>query len=210
LVTILADMKAWREQGIRAIPVAVNVDPYQLEHTDYAEIVRQHAAEAGVDPQWLTFEITETTFLSDTKRVVEALDRLRSAGSKIYIDDFGTGYSGLSYLSHLPVDGLKVDQAFVRDIVTNPAKLPIVKAVLELAHSLGLSVVAEGVETPEQLVVLSELGCDCAQGFFLGHPIAARDCAALLDRINQTQAHLQSASSLPSQVDWTQLQRTLR
>jgi diguanylate cyclase (GGDEF)-like protein len=208
LTTVLADMKSWVDRGLGLIPVAVNVDPYQLEHTDYAGTVRRLASEHRIDPKFLTFEITETTFLSDTAKVVETLQTLRGAGSNIYIDDFGTGYSGLSYLSHLPVDGLKVDQGFMRDILTNPAKLPIVKAILDLAHSLRLRVVAEGVETAEQLVLLSEVGCDCAQGYFLGRPVIATDCVPLLTKLAHPDQAFESAVVAARNSDVAQVRGT--
>lgn len=141
------------------------------------------ASKAGVEPRWVCFEITESVMLREPERVIRTLERLRSNGSRVLIDDFGTGYSGLSYLHRLPIDTLKIDRAFIRDLATDPTRLPIVHAVIEMCRTLGLSVVAEGVETLEQLQILTEQGCTYAQGFFLSRPVAPRHCRSVLEQL---------------------------
>jgi diguanylate cyclase (GGDEF)-like protein len=186
LAMVLSDLRAWLDADVPIVPVAVNVSPYQLERSDFVATFADLAAQAGVEPRWVCFEITESVMLKEPERVSRTLERLRANGSRVLIDDFGTGYSGLSYLNRLPIDTIKIDRAFIRDLTTDPTRLPIVHAVIEMCRTLGLSVVAEGVETLEQLQILTEQGCTYAQGFFLSRPVAPRHCRSLLEQLRGT------------------------
>jgi diguanylate cyclase (GGDEF)-like protein len=180
---VLAQQRRWLDAGVPIVPIAVNVSPMQLERQDFAALVAQMTAEADVDPQWVRFEITESAMMKEPGRLVGTLQALRDRGSKVLIDDFGTGYSSLSYLDRLPVDILKIDRAFVRDMVGAGGHSPIVGAVIDMARRLRLSTIAEGVESREQAAMLLEAGCDFAQGFLYSKPVSAMHCGDLLERL---------------------------
>lgn len=153
--------------------VAVNVSPPQLTERRFVGDVRTALAETGIDGRALVVEITERSLLSDVDATREVLDALTGLGVGIAIDDFGVGYSSLAYLTRFPVDIVKLDQAFTARLQVDEGAAAIVTAVVGLAHSLGLRVVAEGVEHQRQVEVLRALGCDDAQGFHLGRPTPA-------------------------------------
>jgi diguanylate cyclase (GGDEF)-like protein len=182
---VLAQQRRWLDAGVPVVPIAVNVSPMQLERQDFAALVAQMAAEAQVDPQWVRFEITESALMKEPDKLVSTLRALRVRGSKVLIDDFGTGYSSLSYLGRLPVDILKIDRAFVRDMVGSCGHSPIVEAVIDMAKRLDLATIAEGVETAEQAAMLRKAGCDLAQGFLYSKPVSANQCKLLLDRLQR-------------------------
>jgi len=177
---VLAQLREWIDAKVPIVPIAVNVSPLQFDRSDFAALVVQYAREAGVDPSWLRFEITESALMKEPQKLIGTLKTLRSLGSQILIDDFGTGYSSLSYLNQMPVNTLKIDRAFVRDIGTDTPHQPIINAVIDMARTLHLSTVAEGVETAAQAALLQDLGCDFGQGFFYSKPVSARHCLALL------------------------------
>jgi diguanylate cyclase (GGDEF)-like protein len=154
----------------RSISIAVNVSPRQLDHPDFEDTVWQVLEETGVEPKNLWFEITETAFMDPARPVLEMLGRLRERGIHLAIDDFGTGFSSLSHLRQFRIDELKVDQTFVQGIERDAEDSSIVAAVVNLAHNLGLSAVAEGVETAEQSRRVQLVGCDLAQGFYFAAP----------------------------------------
>jgi diguanylate cyclase (GGDEF)-like protein len=154
----------------RSISIAVNVSPRQLEHPDFEDTVWQILEETGAEPKNLWFEITETAFMDPARPVLEMLGRLRELGIHLAIDDFGTGYSSLSHLRQFRIDELKVDQTFVQGLERDAEDSSIVAAVVNLAHNLGLSAVAEGVETAEQSRQVQLIGCDLAQGFYFAAP----------------------------------------
>ena len=154
----------------RSISIAVNVSPRQLDHPDFEDTVWQVLEETGVEPKNLWFEITETAFMDPARPVLEMLGRLRERGIHLAIDDFGTGFSSLSHLRQFRIDELKVDQTFVHGLERDAEDSSIVAAVVNLAHNLGLSAVAEGVETAEQSRRVQLVGCDLAQGFFFAAP----------------------------------------
>ncbi len=154
----------------RSISIAVNVSPRQLDHPDFEETVWQILEETGAEPKNLWFEITETAFMDPARPVLEMLGRLRERGIHLAIDDFGTGYSSLSHLRQFRIDELKVDQTFVQGLERDGEDSSIVAAVVNLAHNLGLSAVAEGVETAEQSRRVQLVGCDLAQGFYFAAP----------------------------------------
>ena len=175
--------EAGTEAGLEPIEVSVNLSPRQLSSPDVVASVRAAVLSSGIDPGVLTLEITESTLMHDPQASADTMQALRDIGVGISIDDFGTGYSSLSYLKHFPIDALKVDRTFVDGLGEEPDDSVIVSAVVALAHSLGMTAVAEGVETEIALEELRRLGCDRVQGFLLGRPAAAREVqAAIFDR----------------------------
>ncbi|MGF6528368.1 putative bifunctional diguanylate cyclase/phosphodiesterase [Variovorax sp. PvP013] len=165
-------MARWRDEGL-TMRVAVNLSVHQLRQADLAQRVEQLLAEHRLDPSQLILEITESAAMEDAGNTLELFERLGRIGVKLSIDDFGTGYSSLSYLRRLQVSQLKIDQSFVRDLETSADARIIVKAVINLAHALNLSVVAEGVETAAQRDVLTAMDCDELQGYFYARPMTA-------------------------------------
>jgi EAL domain-containing protein (putative c-di-GMP-specific phosphodiesterase class I) len=167
----LADYLRWRSAGLAAVRIAVNVSPLQLRNRGFiAEIVQA----IGIDAQaaaGLELEITESLIMEDVKRNIASLQAIRALGVTIGIDDFGTGFSSLAYLAKLPVDTLKIDRSFVTDMTAGPQGLALVSTIINLAHSLKLNVVAEGVETEEQSRLLRLLDCDEMQGYLFSKPV---------------------------------------
>lgn len=163
--------REWQKAGRRPIPVSVNISAIQLERDDLVDKVTAVLKETGLTPQYLELEITESALMSDVKQSIRTLERLRELGVRTSIDDFGTGYSSLAHLKRFPVDTLKIDQSFIRDITADRGNAGIVQAVISLSHTLGLTVVAEGVETPEEYRYLSARGCDQIQGYYTGRPV---------------------------------------
>jgi EAL domain-containing protein (putative c-di-GMP-specific phosphodiesterase class I) len=153
----------------------VNLAAPQFAHPDLVSVVAATLADTGVDPASVRFEITESTLMEDAETTNAALRELKALGVCLSIDDFGTGYSSLTYLKQFPVDELKVDRSFVDGLCTDPEDAAIVAAVIKLAHTLDLSVVAEGVETAEQARSLQDLSCDTAQGFYFGRAVPIED-----------------------------------
>ncbi|MHB1233971.1 MAG: putative bifunctional diguanylate cyclase/phosphodiesterase [Burkholderiales bacterium] len=170
----------WQEMGLPPIRMAVNLSARQFIQKDLAESVLRVLEGAGLLPEYLELEITEDLLIEHNQTNIITLAKLRSHGIHISIDDFGTGYSSLSYLKRLPIDTLKIDQSFVRDIVTDPDNKAIVSAIIAMASSLHLNVLAEGVETDEQLAFLRAQGCNEIQGFSFSHPLVAEDFEQLL------------------------------
>ncbi|MDB5802724.1 MAG: hypothetical protein JWN73_46 [Betaproteobacteria bacterium] len=165
----------WKNAGLPAQPVAVNLSARQFEEADLGGTVRRILGEAGVATSLIHFEITESLLMKDPEGTTRALRGLRDSGFKLSVDDFGTGYSSLAYLKRFPLDALKIDQTFVRDITNNPDDAAIALAVIGLARSLNLKVIAEGVETLAQLDFLREHGCDEIQGYYFSRPLPAAD-----------------------------------
>jgi EAL domain-containing protein (putative c-di-GMP-specific phosphodiesterase class I) len=174
-----AQVARWNEAGFAVgfghLEVSVNISPRQLVSPDFVESVRAAVLSSGLQPGALCLEITESTLMNDPQASADAMQALRDLGVHISIDDFGTGYSSLSYLKHFPIDSLKVDQTFVDGLGEDPDDSVIVSAVIALAHSLGMTAVAEGVETEIALDELRRLGCDRVQGFLLGRPVPASE-----------------------------------
>ena len=168
---ICRQAKAWQTAGMPPLSVSVNLSARQFKHQDLVAVVRGALEESGVDPAHLELEVTESLLMEDTKRTVQMLEALREEGVTISLDDFGTGYSSLGYLKYFPIDCIKLDKSFVRDAVSNAQSGAITSAIIALGHSLGLSVVAEGVETVEQLEYLADRSCDVVQGYLFGRPM---------------------------------------
>ena len=171
--------RAWAVTGSR-MGIKVNLSGRQFAHPNLAEVVAEILAETGIDPATVYLEITETVLMEDVESTSTALAELKNLGVSLTVDDFGTGYSSLAYLKRFPVDELKVDRAFVAGLLTDQEDSAIVTAVINLAHTLGLNAVAEGVETAEQLTRLRELGCDIGQGYYFGRPLPADAMASRL------------------------------
>ncbi|MBV8984907.1 MAG: EAL domain-containing protein, partial [Acidimicrobiia bacterium] len=165
----------WRSDTGATIPVAVNVAAHQLCSTEVDATIRSALRDAGLDAEALSVEITESAVLTDEQTARRTLERLRGEGIRVAVDDFGTGYSSLSYLQRLPIDEVKIDRSFIAMLRENETTAVIVASIVDLAHAVGLSVVAEGVEQAPQLVDLGRMGCDIAQGFYLGRPVPASD-----------------------------------
>ncbi len=172
--------RAWQDSGLPPIRVAVNLSVRQFIQKDLADTVIRALAAVGLAAEHLELEITEDLFLEHNETNIVTLSRLKKMGIHISIDDFGTGYSSLSYLKRLPIDTLKIDQSFVRDIGTDPDNKAIASAIIAMAASLRLNVLAEGVETDEQLAFLRAQGCNEIQGFSFSHPLPADEFAQLL------------------------------
>jgi diguanylate cyclase (GGDEF)-like protein/PAS domain S-box-containing protein len=164
-------LRGWQQAGL-ALQVAVNVSARQFRDPKLADLVVAVMADSQVDPRLVEIELTETAIMQDARASISTLERLKSRGVSISIDDFGTGYSSLSYLKRLPLDTLKIDQSFVRDIATDNNDAAIVRAIIGLARSLGIKVLAEGVEDDIQLSFLNNYGCNYGQGFLFGRPLA--------------------------------------
>jgi diguanylate cyclase (GGDEF)-like protein len=180
LRTVCLQLSEWQRQHVPLLPVSVNISVRQFEHTQLATVVSVLADELGIDASLLHFEITESAAMQNSQQHLGSLQALRNLGSRILIDDFGTGYSSLSYLKHLPIDTLKIDRAFVRDMAVDANDAAIVRAIVGVAKSLGLQLVAEGIETAEQLECLRKLDCECGQGFYFSPPVSAESCRAML------------------------------
>ena len=192
---VCRDLRDWQRDGISVLPVAINVSPIQLERGSVVESVLVSAREHQISLNLLQIEITETALMKDTGRVAATLQRLRELGVKVVIDDFGIGFSSLNHLKNLAIDGLKIDQSFVRDMIDDARDAAIVSAIIGIAKSLSISVLAEGVDSPGHVQRLLSLGCDRGQGFFLHEPVQAPQCALLLTRENHGQPLLRERSA---------------
>jgi EAL domain-containing protein (putative c-di-GMP-specific phosphodiesterase class I) len=160
--------------------MAVNLSARQFRQQGLLDTVARALRDSGLAPAQLELELTESILMQDTEETIATLDHLKKMGVKLSIDDFGTGFSSLSYLKRFDVSKLKIDQSFVRDITVDPDDLAIARAVIALGHSLNLKVIAEGVETKEQLALLQKNDCDEIQGFYFSRPLPADDFLLLL------------------------------
>lgn len=179
LRTACAQNRAWQKAGLPVVPVAVNLSAKQFSK-DILESVRNILAETGLAPELLELELTETVSMEAPETTIEILHTLKEMGVALAIDDFGTGYSNLSYLKRFPVDKLKLDRSFVQDLNSDPNDLSIARAIIAMAHSLRLKVIAEGVETQGQFAVLAQNSCDEMQGYFYSRPVDAVACEKIL------------------------------
>ncbi len=179
-----AQLARWQmNETTRHLKIAVNVSARQFHQPDFVASVKDTVRAAGVDPCRLELELTESAILSDMDETIRRMNELRALGIRFALDDFGTGYSSLSYLKRLPLDQLKIDQSFVRDMAEDEGSEAIVLAILSLSHALGLEVVAEGVEMPEQRDFLRHHGCDCFQGYLFGKPLPMEAWGDFLEMI---------------------------
>jgi diguanylate cyclase (GGDEF)-like protein/PAS domain S-box-containing protein len=175
-----AQLRKWLDEGLPAVPVAVNMSAVQFRQPGLAARIRRILDESGVTPNYIELEVTETILMHDAEQTISVLRELDEMGVSLAIDDFGTGYSSLNYLRRFPIRKLKIDQSFVRDITTNPDAAAIAAAIVSMGKSLKLRVIAEGVETAEQLEFLAQRQCDELQGFYIGRPADAEAFSRLL------------------------------
>jgi EAL domain-containing protein (putative c-di-GMP-specific phosphodiesterase class I) len=172
--------RAWQDEGLPALRIAVNISAMQFRRLDLVDTVQRALADARIDAHFLEIELTETAVMSDPEESVDILQRLSRMGIVVSVDDFGTGYSSMSYLRRFPIDKLKIDRSFITNVMTSSDDAAIVQAIISLAHSLRLTVVAEGVETAEQMAFLQKHGCDQYQGYFFSKPVPAAAFAEML------------------------------
>jgi EAL domain-containing protein (putative c-di-GMP-specific phosphodiesterase class I) len=175
----LAQARRWLDDGNR-IPIAVNVSTRSLLDDTFPVTVEDALRRAGVSGHLLCIEITENTVMADPDRAIDVLKRIRALGVTTSIDDFGTGYSSMAYLKILPIDEIKVDRSFVRDMAIDHSNFILVESTVDLGHNLGLRVVAEGVEDGPTAAALDALGCDSAQGYHFARPLTAADFGTFL------------------------------
>ncbi len=181
LRTACEQKRIWQKQGFRSLSVSVNLSAKQFHYVNMVDMVMSVLQQTQIDPKSLDLEITESTIMEHLEETTETLRRLKEMGCHITIDDFGTGYSSLTYLKTFPIDMLKIDRSFVKDIVTNPDDRAITQAIISMAHSLKLEVVAEGVEEEPQLEILKSQGCDILQGYLFSKPLPAADVTKILE-----------------------------
>ncbi|WP_024656248.1 EAL domain-containing protein [Pseudomonas syringae USA007] len=182
---VCAQIAHWQRTGLGLFQVAVNVSGQQISNSSLVADIRQALTNHRVAPQWLEVELTESSLMENTAHTIATLETLRANGVSISIDDFGTGYSSLAYLRRFPIDKLKIDIAFIREVTSNPQDAAIARAIIELAHSLGLKVIAEGVETPEQLAFLRDNQCDQIQGYLISKPLPLAELETFLSTPEQ-------------------------
>ncbi len=174
--------KSWQDAGLPPVRIAINVSPRQFRKRYLAQMVEQALGKSGLAPEWIELEITEGTAMTDVAVSSAILTDLAEMGARISIDDFGTGYSSLGYLQKFAIHALKIDRSFVSGVTSNPNDAAIAEAILAMARALDIEVVAEGVETDEQIAFFRERGCHRVQGFRLGKPMPANDFARILRR----------------------------
>ena len=173
-------LKEWLAQGLMVPRVSINVSSLQFRQLNFTQMIQDVLTEAKVDTRYLCIELTESAIMDSALENISKLNRLKEIGVELSIDDFGTGYSSLSYLKRFPLDELKIDRSFLVEVDTDPHNAAIAIAIIGLAQNLGLRVVAEGVETLEQLNFLREQNCDDCQGYLFGKPMPANEFGSLL------------------------------
>ncbi|NND64441.1 MAG: EAL domain-containing protein, partial [Gammaproteobacteria bacterium] len=187
--------KVWHSSILPDINMAVNVSSIQFRRQDVTGVVQEALKKTGLDSKNLHLEITETGLIFGDRKAVATLNKLREIGVEVWVDDFGTGYSSLNYLRQFPVNGVKIDRSFIKDIDSDENDRSLVSAIISMSHSLGLRVVAEGVETAEQLQILNQLECDTVQGYFLGKPMTATNFEQTLAKAMAKKAKKIAATS---------------
>ena len=185
---VCADVANWRRRGDWKVPVSVNLSAHQLRNRDLVSLIKGILSSEDIDRKLINLELTETVLLEDLTVAQPLLDDLAAFGVGIHIDDFGTGYSSLSYLAQLPVQTIKIDQAFVRQLSDSDANNRVVEAIIALGKAMQLVVVAEGVETDQQYAIVRRLGCDLVQGYFIARPMSADQLMTWVDGYEDTQS----------------------
>jgi diguanylate cyclase (GGDEF)-like protein/PAS domain S-box-containing protein len=188
LRTTCRQARKWQDEGLSAIPIAVNVSAVQFRHEGFCELIRRVLRETGLAPQYLELELTESLLLANADVTLSVLQELKTMGLKLAIDDFGTGYSSFGYLKKFPVSKLKIDRSFVRDVAVNPDDAAITTAIISMAKSLSLKVIAEGVEDEAQMSFLRAHYCDEIQGYYFSKPLAVDEVADKL-RTHDSERH---------------------
>ena len=161
----------WQAQGLAPIPIAVNLSARQFKQSNFIDSIAEILAETGIEPRWIELELTESMLMKDIQQTTGKLQQLKEMGFSISVDDFGTGFSSLNYLRHFPLDVLKIDQSFVRELFDDDAALAIIDSIIALANALGMRTVAEGVETADQRLMLQRHGCNTLQGYLIARPL---------------------------------------
>jgi EAL domain-containing protein (putative c-di-GMP-specific phosphodiesterase class I) len=174
-------VREWLDAGVLAVPVAVNISALEFRSRQFVQGVQSALKNACLDPQYIELELTEAGLMQHAESTAQTLGQLKAIGVRLAIDDFGIGYSSLSYLTRFPIDTLKLDQSFLRNIIVDSDRAIIVTAVVSLGRSLKKNVIAEGVETLDQLKFIQDLGCDEGQGYYLSPPVVAQRFAKLLE-----------------------------
>jgi EAL domain-containing protein (putative c-di-GMP-specific phosphodiesterase class I) len=180
ITTACRQLHEWKEAGHDNLTIAVNISPVQFRSPEIADKIIARVRENDISPQQVEFEITETVVVQNMQTAISILNQLSDAGFIITIDDFGVGYSTFGYLNNFPVDSVKIDRSFITDLSSGPNAGAIISAIITMAKSLGLKVVAEGIETNNELHFLQDLGCDVAQGYLISRPLPAEGTANLL------------------------------
>lgn len=170
---VCKQLKEWQEKGIQVVPVSINISPKRLIKENFYEFITQTMEQNGISPDLIVLEVTERSLLQDEEQVLHFIKNIKKLGIKIALDDFGIGYSAINYLKKFPIDLLKIDRSFIANIDKDQVDLAITKTLIDLAHALGMKVVAEGVETYTQYSILNDLQCDEIQGFLFGKPISS-------------------------------------
>ena len=180
LRTACRQIKEWNRSN-RNLSVAVNLSLLQFRHRNFIAMVSEAIGDMGIDPRNLTLELTESICIQDMDLTISLLKKLKQVGVSISVDDFGTGYSSLNYIKKLPVDNIKIDMSFIRDVAKDPDAASIITAITSLARSLQLTTIAEGVESEEQRNILHLLRCDLGQGFYFSPAVTAAEFRKLLE-----------------------------
>ena len=175
-----AQVKEWQNDGYESLRMAVNISNHQFTHTDIGKTIEGILAETKLESKFLELELTESAVAQDIQKTVTILYELKRIGVSVAIDDFGTGYSSLSYLMDIPASNLKIDKSFIRNITTDANYAFITRSIIDMAHKLELKVIAEGVETPQELHFLEQNYCDEIQGYLFSRPIPAQEIGKLL------------------------------
>ncbi|HHJ38034.1 MAG: hypothetical protein AXA67_01675 [Methylothermaceae bacteria B42] len=182
LSTACSQLATWKTLGYQPVQIAVNLSPRQFSDKRLVETVRSALRVSSIQPDFIELELTESTIMQDADTARKILQKLKSLGIKLAIDDFGTGYSSMNYLKYFPLDSIKIDRSFIRDLDVDQCNIAIVKAIIALSHGLGLTTICEGVETEEQRQLLKELGSDQIQGFLISRPLPADQIVTFLDK----------------------------
>lgn len=177
--------KIWQEKGIPPVRIAVNLSPRQFMSNDVVSVIRGALANSGLDAKYLEIEITESAVMQNYAKALETLLQFKALGGQVSLDDFGIGYSSFSRLKNLPIDQLKIDRSFVLDIVASKADAAVTHAMITMAHDMGIDVIAEGVESRQQIEILKQQDCDEFQGYFFSRPLPATDIGELLQRVSK-------------------------
>jgi len=177
-------LAAWHSQGFDVPHLAINISPMQFNHFNFVDSVISVLELTGVNPSAVMLEITESLIIKDINGVIEKMQLLKQRGIRFAVDDFGTGYSSLAYLQRMPIDQLKIDRSFVQEITHNENDAAIVNAIIAMAGSLNLDIIAEGVETPEQIDYLAGCGCNAFQGYWFSRPLSGTEALSKLDKVN--------------------------
>jgi EAL domain-containing protein (putative c-di-GMP-specific phosphodiesterase class I) len=188
--------RAWQLDGLPPMRVAVNLSASQFRQGDIVTMIRDALDTAGLDARFLEVELTESAVMTDPEESIAILEKLSKMGVLVSVDDFGTGYSSMSYLRRFPIDKLKIDRGFINEVMSRPEDASIVRAIVSLAHSLKLKVVAEGVESPEQVEFLKTLGCDQYQGYHFSPALPASQFEALINSRRQTEPELSDSEAV--------------